>query len=646
VSVRFHHHHQTVKRLVPVALLLAGACVDSGTTPDPIELLRAAPTSLVLTPGDTGSVDLTGVTLSGRRVTPASVRWSSTDPGVVAVDADGRINAMARGTARVTATAGRASASISVVVDTVFNLNVNTQSTCDDAQYDQARVAAKTQHALVLADLGNPPGGLTDDEYRAFGQLFDDLAYPVDTYNFGEPTDIDHNGRIILFFTRAVNALTPPNQSYYVGGFFFARDLLPRRNDLGFVGCAGSNYAEMFYLLVPDPTGSINGNVRTKSLVDQVTTAAVAHEFQHLINTGRRLYVTHAVEQGGGWIEDTWLNEGLSHIAEELVFYQAAALQPRQDIGMTLLNQSPAYLDAYSRYMLGNTLRLNEYLLQPDATSPYGGVDDLATRGATWLFLRYAADRSGLPDVSVWQALVNTPLTGIANLQHVFGPDVLDWIRDWAIANYTDDDGITTDPRYSHPSWNVHSLLDAVDGGYPLPVRSLADRVTTELDLNPGGAGYLTFHVAPENRAQIVVGPPTPPAPQGECTPTVDVAPALEPGQILAPPPGQDRLLCLDGGTTGADFVLIPVNGSIDGGLAVDVTGYGVAASLPTAVAHGATSQNPGQQGLLPDPTFEPRLRALERRQLASHIPGAAVNIVPAAPATLNDLTITLIRIH
>ena len=61
--------------------------------------------------------------------------------------------------------------------------------------------------------------------------------------------------------------------------------------------------------------------------MDTSTTAVIAHEFQHLINAGRRMYVNNALD-----FEDTWLDEGLAHVAEELLFYREAGLRPKGNI--------------------------------------------------------------------------------------------------------------------------------------------------------------------------------------------------------------------------------------------------------------------------------------------------------------------------
>src|SRR5690606_23646136 len=154
------------------------------------------------------------------------------------------------------------------------------------------------------------------EHFATIAGTFDDLVWDVNIASFGEPSDIDENGRVIIFYTRAVNELTPSGADSYVGGFFYNRDLFPTS---GANGGAGSNEGEMFYMLVPDPNGEVNGNRRATDFVLERTYSVLAHEFQHLINDSRRLYVNKALV----W-EDSWLNEGLSHIAEELAFYAAS----------------------------------------------------------------------------------------------------------------------------------------------------------------------------------------------------------------------------------------------------------------------------------------------------------------------------------
>ena len=377
----------------------------------------------------------------------------------------------------------------------LLKLNTNSSSACSNAFVRTGRVVAITDRAIVVADTANPANGFTTADYQSFGAAFDTLVYPVDTLNFGAPTDVDRNQHVILFYTRAVNELTPPQQSFYVGGFFFSRDLFPVTTTSGVNGCAASNFAEMFYLLVPDPTGSVNQNVRTVDFVRSVTVATVAHEFQHLINAGRHLYVNSS----NGLFEDAFLDEGLAHEAEELVFYRASGLGPGQNISYEQIQQSQQLKDAFDTYGIINFRRLREYLTNPLTNSPYAPNSNLTTRGAIWSFLRYAADRRGGNQGQMWLDLVNAPpnIHGIANLTRVITPDLSGWVRDWAIANYADDLIPGVQSIYTHPSWNMRSMEAAVNqGAWPLATIPLDSLNVTFVGVGDGGAGYLRFGVA------------------------------------------------------------------------------------------------------------------------------------------------------
>src|SRR5690606_10144893 len=180
-------------------------------------------------------------------------------------------------------------------------------------------------------------------------------------------------------------------------------------------GFSTSNVAEMFYMLAPDPNGEL-GNVRTRNFVLERTLATVGHEFQHLINASRRLFESNATS-----LESVWLNEGMSHIAEELLFYRASGMTALQRIGPDEVRGSGRRLSAFNEYANSNFGRLAAYMADPDTAGPYHANDNLATRGAAWSFLRYAADRSTREDMSIWQALAGSPQTGFTNLDAAMG---------------------------------------------------------------------------------------------------------------------------------------------------------------------------------------------------------------------------------
>jgi len=406
----------------------------------------------------------------------------------------------------------RSAASFSVIpsdpaIGSFVTLNTQALNACSALKNRTGRVAAVTSKAIVVADTTNPTGGFTDAEYAGFGAMFDSLISPLDIAAFGTPTDIDGNTKVVMFFTKEVNALTPRTADGVVGGFFFERDLFPLQDDntLRLPGCAGSNVAEMFYLLVPDPDGIVS-KAHTKAAVAELTPGTIVHEFQHLINAGRRLYVNDADS-----FEDTWLNEGLSHIAEELLYYHVARLAPRQNIGSSVFTNQAA-VDAFNFYQADNNARFEIFIGKPNQTSVYGTGDELETRGATWNLLRYLADHRGSADGDVWSQLVNTKFAGRANLAQVFGANYLTQIRDWATSVLADDVPGVTDARFLEQSWNMRSIFPNLCanssctsrlGKYPLTVVPLAEGSPAILSVNAGGAAYLRFSVAANGQASI-----------------------------------------------------------------------------------------------------------------------------------------------
>lgn len=375
-----------------------------------------------------------------------------------------------------------------------FYLN---QNPCTAGAVRQARVAAVTQRAILVNDPTNPAGGLTDAELLAFGNEFDRQIYPVDVQNFGAPTDLDDNGgRVIIVFTREVNALTPPNSGGgYFGGFFFPGDLFPRVATPRLGACPRSNVGEIFYLLAPDPNGTINGNRFAKDLILRTAAGTIAHEFEHLINGSRRIYVNNAEE-----FEEVWLDEALAHAAEELNFYAAAGLAPRQNLTLDRITGSQRAINAVNSYMLDNFGRYLTYLEAPDSNSVIG-PDLLETRGGSWAFLRYAVDRRGTGDQPLFFGLVNNTRTGLANLSQVIGAPALDWVQDWTLAVYTDD-AVQVEPRFTQPSWNFRDIMPVISelyGGeevFPLKVERLGSNASREYNLRGGGAAYLRFGIA------------------------------------------------------------------------------------------------------------------------------------------------------
>lgn len=388
-------------------------------------------------------------------------------------------------------------------VNDVMSINVQLGGTNDctaTPQLISGRVAAVSNSAIVVVDPDNPAGGYTDDEYNGFAQMFDSIINPLDVATFGAPTDIDNNGHVILVFTKVINSKTPAGSNSFIGGLTHSRDLLPKSS------CPGSNEAELFYLLVPDPnppyTASNGSDLFTKTFVNAVTDAGIVHEYQHLINFARRRYVNPGAPQPN---EELWLNEGLSHTAEDLLFYRRSGLSPRANFkGADINNQG--IFDMWRFYVLGNWLNYDEYLQTTTTASPIQSGDATATRGATFVFLRYLADQSFGSDGTFWYDLVNSGDVGVLNIEKRLGnmsdANFQSMYRDFAISLFTDDFVPGIAAKYTQPSLDMRSMyprlsqiygLNPAEFFFPLTGIGLKDAISKSVSLAAGGFEVYRF---------------------------------------------------------------------------------------------------------------------------------------------------------
>ncbi len=387
-------------------------------------------------------------------------------------------------------------------VGQIIQINVNSDDTCTSPVMRGARVVAISQRAILLEDTGNPAGGFTAADYQSFATEIDQRVYPTVTENFGTPTDIDRNGRMMVLFTKAVNELTPSGSGSYVAGFFFARDLFPKQDAPGLRGCAASNAAEILYMLAPDPNGVVNGNKRSREEIAGRSVGIIAHEMQHLVSASRRLRVLGLQE----WNEAFWLSEALSHIAEELLFYAGTPLEARSEISITRLRDTFGALARFNQIQVPNFGRYSDYLRNTQNGSVLVG-DDLSTRGAAWSFLRYAADRRGGDERALWRALTDANATGYNNLLGALGASPLAWMHDWVVSTYTDDHAVVP-ARFRQPSWHFRSILPLISSNqnaYPLAIIDLrpAAGSRADLDLVSGGSAIIRFRPAAGGAARI-----------------------------------------------------------------------------------------------------------------------------------------------
>jgi len=401
-----------------------------------------------------------------------------------------------------------------------------TVSCTDTAVAIRARVRGVGQHILLVEDVNTPAGGFSNADWDQLFQEYDTQTAPTDAAFFGDPADVDHDGRITVLFTPEVNRLSAPGSNIGIGGFFLALDLLdsgdPARDGVPIEGgmtCPTSNEGEIVYVLAPDPGGQFSDPVSREGAIRNGR-AIVAHEIQHLLSAEQRLVFAGVdLDQ----LETAWLGEGLSHIAEEAVGLTLAGLPNGADLR---LEDFPGELDPtglFRSYQFPNFGRLRFFLNDPESTPAIAAVDPLGAqglqmRGFAWIFLRWLADQFAAGDGRALFRMLSSggpgSAVGVANVEAATGQRWEDLISDFALALAADNlssGGLGV--RQQVPSWNLREMYRSLQAktsrpdifppeGYPLrestlPLRSAA----FEFSVGPSTARYFRLDMPPRSAA-------------------------------------------------------------------------------------------------------------------------------------------------
>jgi hypothetical protein len=312
-------------------------------------------------------------------------------------------------------------------------------STIDTYTAVGARLVYVGDNVLVYVDTLAPPNGFSDAALQGVGRLFDQTLYPIDLNAFGQSSDIDQNGRLIMLMSPVVNALTPSSacaSQGFTAGFFNGADLID-------TSTVRSNRGEVFYTIVPDPSGSVSCAHSVDALLRDVP-AVFLHELQHLIS-----FSQHVVVHGGA-AEDGWLDEGMSIVAEELgsLYYEARFPPPS---GRT--NPAQLFPDSSQGFISGALLDSYAFLRAPSGQSVtlHSDSDDgLEWRGGDWALLRWLGDQKG--GTAFYKQLEDSRLTGAANIAAAAGESFQSLFGDFSLSLYTD--SLPGTPRSQVPARN------------------------------------------------------------------------------------------------------------------------------------------------------------------------------------------------
>ncbi|HVO76410.1 MAG TPA: hypothetical protein VMT60_00360 [Candidatus Bathyarchaeia archaeon] len=349
-----------------------------------------------------------------------------------------------------------------------FNVLVDpNQSVLDPANFAVINADLKYTgtHTLLYVDTTTTSVSLSDADAANLGQAFDASIYGSDRSYFGNESDINHDGKVAILMSPAINRMTAPGTAGsqgYIAGYFLANDLLP-----GLLDHRITNGMEIFYTMVPDPMGQY-GNVHAKDKALSVIQGVLAHEFLHMILFNYRVLI-----YGHGYLADymekLWLDEGLAHIAEDL-----------------------------NGFKTSNVARANLYLANPgNVTLIYGG-DEVEERGAAFLFLRLLGDRFGN---GIYKKLVQSRNTGTANVEAASGALFNELFADWSAACYLSGRGITSDTRFNYSSIDLQ--------GDFMPLYTIAGDVSgTEIQefIKAMAPEYITYTVPAAGTVDFTIG--------------------------------------------------------------------------------------------------------------------------------------------
>ena len=312
------------------------------------------------------------------------------------------------------------------------------------AQELSARVVALNERAVafVQENLRERDDNVDEGQMqRAIDMFAGDYELLVAT--FGAPSDVDGDGKIAALFTYLIDDIGG------VAGQFRSDSVVPQSQG------GDGNMTDLLYL--------------NPALPSQVYRAVLAHEFQHLISFNQHALVRL------GQPEEEWLNEGLSHVAEDLV----AQVQDS-----------------------GNYALVRAFLAAPGAVGLSGPVDR-AKRGAAYLFVRSLVDLLGR---EVLLRLVQTDLVDRDNIEAATGESMADLLARWGAQLYLSGTPLSQHPRFNFrleplqtpqgrgfppPAWISYAV-----GGEP-PALPLPSRGLQFLRLTGAGQAQLAMQIDP-----------------------------------------------------------------------------------------------------------------------------------------------------
>ena len=343
---------------------------------------------------------------------------------------------------------------VPLTVGAMTTLRIRKLESCQTFDVVRARVVYVGTKSVVLEDSIGPLARTYDADLVKMGQEFDNVMYPIEVANFGDPlkadSETDNNGRLLMLFTPQVN-----DRGAGLQGFVSACDLYPPTT------YPASNQAEIFYARVPTvATGSFL-NPSTLPGWRANIPGTIIHEVKHITADVEKL-TNPAVTT----LEESWLEEGTAQIATELYArtkYTGASWKSNAEYAGTVhcdFHPTSGGACNHGLFLMGDHYLEMYFYYQANETKSYlsDAPDDITIYGSAWEFARWATDQYATSESAFLKAIVQeVNITGVANVESKTGHPYAELNGYFTLSLLADDYPGFSPPngaKYTFPSWN------------------------------------------------------------------------------------------------------------------------------------------------------------------------------------------------
>ena len=361
-----------------------------------------------------------------------------------------------------------------------FTLWVAPDGSCTTGTQVQAAVRFVGTHTVWLEDLANPGGTFSDAEFEGLDTFYGSRVRAVHDRYFGELSDVDLNGHVLVLLTQEVNKVVG------LGGFVTPTDLYPTTE------CATSNHAEIFY--VSAHGGGWRGWRGPERCVRACCLSEPADARDHAPGPGERLRIRRLGRKGDLGDRRGSDSRGAAHRVRALRVRPGAEPRPRPGRrvgGEPGLGTGGAGSPTWCRSSGGTASGMDSGRVRgaPEECTWIGREEDGNTGpcagrhvyGVPSMLLRFVMDRWGEEypggEAALMRRLVNSPSAGFSSLEEVSGRRIEEILAEFYIALWGD--GRPSSPGYAWDwmaSWDLHDIFSRFPDDYQLQPRTSSSR--------------------------------------------------------------------------------------------------------------------------------------------------------------------------